>query len=275
MYQIKNLYQPQEFDELREIFHEKKKAVILGGCTFLKLSHKLIGHAVDLSKLPLNTISLENDEISIGAYVTYGDLERSELIQSTAQGIIASSISHIVGPQFRNSVTVGASVFSKYGFSDFLTALLILGTSVELLEGGRMTLHQFLQEPYRRDVLLNIRIPHRENIQASYQSIRRNANDFPMVNVAVSKYGGEYLIASGARPRRAKLAFNAGNFITENGIGTASLQEAEKIFLTEMKYGSNNLSSSAYRREMAKLLLRRALKEIHDADTIKSERERI
>lgn len=265
MYYINHLYQPQSVEELREIVREKKKCVILGGCTFLKLSHKQIHHAVDLSQLPVHTISLENDEIAIGAYVTYGDLERSELIQSTAQGVIVSSVSHIVGPQFRNSVTVGASVFSKYGFSDFLTALFILRAEVELLEGGRMSLHQFLRQKYSRDVLLNVYVPRCEGIVTSYQSLRNNATDFPLLNLAVSRYQGEYLIASGARPQRAKLAFNAANFITENGTDEASLEEAQKILLTEMNYGSNSLCSGSYRREMSKVLFRRAIKEIEHA----------
>ena len=38
-------------------------------------------------------------------------------------GVLPKSVSQIMGVQFRNIATVGASVYAKYGFSDLITPL--------------------------------------------------------------------------------------------------------------------------------------------------------
>ena len=50
-----------------------------------------------------------------------------------------------MGVQFRNSVTIGGSIYSRFGFSDILTSLLTLDTYVEMYKGGIIPLKDFVE----------------------------------------------------------------------------------------------------------------------------------
>ena len=58
---------------------------------------------------------------------SYRSVETCDILKKYFNGVIADSVSSIIGTQFRNTVTVGGSVYGRFGFSDFLTPLLALG----------------------------------------------------------------------------------------------------------------------------------------------------
>ncbi|RBP41614.1 FAD binding domain-containing protein [Garciella nitratireducens] len=156
MFTIKRILQPNSINEDYNTLMYKKGNVILEGCAFLRLSSKNIVAAIDLSKLELEKIKDQVDYIEVGAYVTFGDLETHPLLIRNFNGIISKAVENIIEIQFRNIVTVGASVFSKYSFSDFLTALLSLNTEIELYKAGRTSLKKFLERSYEKDILSKI-----------------------------------------------------------------------------------------------------------------------
>ena len=67
---------------------------------------------------------------------TLRDLEVNPILNKYFDGVLPKSVRDIIGIQFRNVVTVGGSVFSRYGFSDLIVGLLALETEVELYNGG-------------------------------------------------------------------------------------------------------------------------------------------
>ena len=71
---------------------------------------------------------------------TLRQLETNTDLNRYFDGLMREMVRHIVGVQFRNGATVGGSLYGRYGFSDVLTALLVLDTEVELYKAGRMSL---------------------------------------------------------------------------------------------------------------------------------------
>ena len=258
MFTLIELVQPETIDEAYEILMEKRNNTILGGCAFLRLGSSRIGAGVELSKLNLDYITEHDHEIEIGAMTTFRDLETSKLLQEYFNGVIPKAVSHIIGVQFRNVVTVGASVFSKYGFSDLLTALLALDTEVELYKGGRISLLQFLEKPYEKDLLTKIWIKKSQG-HAAYQNMRNSASDFPIVNVAVSKLNDQWKIVAGARPGRAKIANQASAALTS---GNHNVTEIAAIAANELAFGTNARGTAEYRKAVCQVLITRALQEV-------------
>ena len=127
-----------------------------------------------------------NDRIEIGAMTTYRAIETSPVLNSYFNGILSKSVAPIVGVQFRNVVTVGGSVYSRFGFSDFLTPLLALDAKVKFYHKGEISLNEFMNMPYEKDILEKIIIP-KNDIKASYQMLRNAEADFPIVNLSVAK----------------------------------------------------------------------------------------
>ncbi|WP_031514617.1 FAD binding domain-containing protein [Desulfofalx alkaliphila] len=261
MFTVDKLVQPDSIEEAYSLLINNKRATVLGGCAFLKLGSRKIDTAIDLSKLNLDYITEHHDNIEIGAMATFRDLETNDALNKYFNAVIPKSVSNIIGVQFRNVVTVGASVFSKYGFSDLITALLALDTDVELCKGGRMPLEQYLNRPAEKDILTRVFI-HKDDRKASYHSLRNSISDFPILNAAVSKIGNDWRIVVGARPTKATLAHKAAAELAKGNLTPDMVKRAAKIAAEELSFGTNMLASAEYRTAMCEVLVTRAVTEV-------------
>ncbi|SHH78360.1 FAD binding domain-containing protein [Clostridium grantii] len=260
MFTIQQYAQPVDLKEAYEILMEKKNNTVLGGCAWLRMGNKRIGTAIDLTSINLDFITEDNDYIEIGAMTSLREVEINSILKEYSNGIICSAVSNIIGVQFRNVVTVGGSVFSRFGFSDFITPLLAIDTQVELFKGGRMLLKDFLKKPYEKDILVKLIIK-KENINASYKMIRNSAADFPLLNVAVAKKDKTCTIVVGARPARAEIAEKASKFLSENTFSEENIEKAADMAVQELTFEGNKRASKEYREEVSKVLVKRAIKE--------------
>lgn len=258
MFTLVELVQPDTIDEAYEILMEKRNNTILGGCAFLRLGSSRIGTGIELSKLNLDYMIEHDDEIEIGAMTTFRSLETSTVLQQCFNGLIPKAVSHIIGVQFRNVVTVGASVYAKYGFSDLITALLALDTEVELYKGGRIPLLQFLEQDYEKDLLTKIWIKKNARL-ATYENLRNSASDFPIINVAVSHLDNQWRIVAGARPGRAKIATQASAALSQ---GNNNVAEIAAIATEELAFGTNARGTAEYRKAICQVLITRAIQEV-------------
>ena len=261
MFTVIDLVQPQTVEEAYNILISKRNNTVLGGCAFLKMGSKRIGTAIELSKLNLNYIKEDGDYIEIGATTTFRDIETNLITKDLYNGILAKALEDIIGVQFRNVVNIGASVFSKYGFSDILTALLALDTEVELFKGGRMSLEEFLNRPYEKDILRRIFIK-KEDGKAVYTSLRNSKSDYAILNVAVSKIEGNWKITVGARPATAKVALKASEFLSKEELNEENIKKAAQMAAEELNFGSNMRGTAEYRKAICKVLIKRAVMEV-------------
>lgn len=260
MFTIKEYVKPNTINEAYEILISKKNNTVIGGSAFLKMGSKKIGTAIDLANLNLNYIKDKEGYIEIGAYTTLRDLETNQLLKENFKGVIPNSVKNIVGVQFRNIANIGASVFSKYGFSDIITALLALDTEVELAKTGRIKLDEFLNSSYEKDILTKIFIKKNQRV-AVYKDLRNSVSDYPILNVSVSRLEDNFKICVGARPNRAKIAFKASRELS-NSKEVTDLDYYANIASDELNFGTNDRASKDYRKAVSKILIKRAIKEL-------------
>ena len=92
MFTLRDFKSPETLDEAYELLMKSKMNKILGGCHFLKAGSRSYNVGIDLSKLDLNYINVEDDEIKIGATTTYRDLEYNDFLKEFCDGIIPKSL---------------------------------------------------------------------------------------------------------------------------------------------------------------------------------------
>ena len=254
MYSIQEYRFAESLDEALALLDASRKNRILGGGMWLRLGNLSIGTGIDLSRLGLDGVRETDEEIVIGAMATLRDVETAPCLRSLFDGVLPASVASIVGVQFRNMATVGASVYSRYGFSDLLTALLALDARVELHRAGSVALEDFLKNPpEKRDILTAVRI-RKDGRRAAYQTFRRTQTDFGVLNVCLSRSPeGEYRLSVGARPRRAARCPEAESLLAAGDPIAAARAAAEHL-----DYGSNMRGSAEYRRNLAEVLTLRA-----------------
>ena len=261
MFTLCDLVQPDNLAEAYQILTDKRNNTILGGCAFLKMGSKRIGTAIDLTNLQLDYIQEQEGFIEIGAMTSLRELETHKLFREYFNGVLPKSVHNIIGVQFRNGVTVGASVYAKYGFSDLITALLALDTEVELYRSGRMLLVDFLKQPKEKDILVRLWIK-KNNRHAAYLSLRKSASDYAVLNVAVSKLGDQWTVVVGARPSVAAIAISASAALAQGTLGVDEIEDAAERASEELTFGTNMRGTADYRKALCRVLVKRGIVEV-------------
>ena len=236
---------------------QKRNNVVLGGMAWLKMQNRMVGTAIDLCGLGLDTIEETEEDYRIGAMVSLRALEQHEGLNALSHGAVAESLKGIVGVQFRNTATVGGSVWARFGFSDVTTILMALEAKVELYKAGVMTMAEFAALPRtQRDILVRVIVPKGER-KVVYLSQRNTKTDIPVLTCAAVQRQGEVFAVVGARPRNAE-RYDGGELfaggITEETAAAFGAQVAAKA-----AFGSNSRAGGAYRRKVATVLVRRAV----------------
>ncbi|MFV0314816.1 MAG: FAD binding domain-containing protein [Anaerotignum sp.] len=237
--------------------NQSKNNLIIGGMCWVKMPNKQVKTAIDMSNLGLDLIEEFDDYFKIGAMTSLRNLETNTQIKKYFGDGISESLCHIVGTQFRNCATLGASVFMRFPFSDIVTSLLALNAKVQLHEKGRITLEEFMKMPLDRDILTHI-ILEKQPIKMKYLSLRNSYTDFPILTVGVSQTTDGIQVAVGARPQRAELIKDS-----ENILGTEITKEKAETFATfvatSLSFGTNQRGSAQYRKHLCKVLVQRGI----------------
>lgn len=257
MFKAKNFVKVQSLEEAYEL-NQKKSTLVIGGMLWVKMAQYQKMTVVDLSGLGLNGIEETEEEFIIGCMCTLRDLELHRGLNEAfgakgrTEGFLKDCTRHIVGVQFRNCATVGGSLFGRFGFSDVLTALLVLDSYVELYHGGLVPLSDYVNMPKDRDILVKVRIK-KDGRVAAYASQRLTKTDIPLIAAAVSKVQGGWNVAVGARPAKARL-------VQVGDLGTVAGLAEEAV--SQYTFGSNLRGSSEYREALARVYVRRLMEKI-------------
>lgn len=256
MITIQKYIRPKSLDEAWQL-NQNRRNRIAGGMLWTKMSRSSIGTLIDLCALGLDTIEETETGFSIGAMTTLRQIEMHEGLNSYTDGMLRDAVKDIVGVQFRNSATVGGSIWGRFGFSDVLTAFLAMDTSVELYKGGIVPLEEFAKMPYDRDLLVRL-IVKKTSGRFVYSAMRNQRTDFPTLTSAVSEVNGEIRCVIGARPSRAVLLRDETGILA-GGIDVSSAKVFGEYAASLLHTGSNLRASAAYRTHLIRVLTERNL----------------
>lgn len=259
MFTFANFFPASTIEEAYAELMKNRKNVLLGGTSYLRMGNTNYNTAVDISNVTdIDKITEKEDSFEIGAMVSFRQLETDKNLYQWFP-VISTAVSDIVGVQLRNNVRIGATVFTKHGFSDLITALLSLDTYVVLYKGGELKLEDFLKEKEsRRDILVKVIIK-KEKLKTSFQCVRKSKADYSVLNMAVSRdEAGNMRVTVGSRPSRAVLAHKTMEFLKDN----FDEKQAGEILQREIVFGSNMRGTKEYRELLGAALLAKALKEV-------------
>lgn len=255
MLQIKQYVKVSSLDEAYEL-NQKKNNVIIGGMHWLKMSSGMRGTAIDLSGLGLNQIVETENSFEIGAMVSLRQLELNEGLNQYTNNAVKNAVKDIVGVQFRNTATVGGSIFGRYGFSDVLTVFMAMDTYVVCHKAGAVPIREYAKMKADRDIIVKL-VVNKVPLHMAYLAQRHARTDFPTLACAVSFMDGKWNAVLGARPSKAEAV------VCETGLGLQVSEEEATAFGTyvaeQLKFDSNMRGSAEYRKDIAPVLIRRAM----------------
>jgi aerobic carbon-monoxide dehydrogenase medium subunit len=242
--------------------------ILAGGHSLLPLMKTRLAQPsllVDISRVAeLSYIREDGDTIAIGALTRHHDVATSELLQRAAP-IVADTASQIGDPQVRHMGTIGGSIAHADPAGDLGTVLLALGGELVITGAGGASrtvavgdfftgLFQSVLAP--DEVLTEIRVP-KATGGWSYLKFNRRAIDWAMVGVAAVQQNGSATVAltnMGETPLRA-------SGVEEALAGGADPAAASARADEGTSPPSDAFGSAEYRKEVSKVLVRRALEE--------------
>jgi aerobic carbon-monoxide dehydrogenase medium subunit len=221
---------------------------------------------VDISRLQdLKYVKEDGDRVAIGALTRHHDVANSEVLQELCP-IVSYAAGEIGDPQVRHVGTIGGSVAHADPASDMPSVLLALDAEMEVRGPGgvrNVGAGDFFKGLFEPDlatdeVLTEIRVPKTAGRGWSYLKFHRRAQDWALVGVAALAQNGAgpsvALTNMADRPVRA-------TGVEEELAGGADPAEASQRAADGTSPPSDAFASAEYRRELVKVLVRRALEE--------------
>ena len=256
MITINQYVRAQSLEEAYEL-NQKRNNRIVGGMLWMKMQRGIVGTAIDMCDLGLDTIEETDEEFSIGAMATLRQLELHGGLNSYSDNAVRDAVKDIIGVQFRNLATVGGSIWGRFGFSDVLTVFLAMDSYVELYKGGIIPMEEFARMTYDNDVLVRV-IVKKVPAKVIYNAMRIQRTDFPVITCALSVVNGEYRSVIGARPGKAVVVRDEAERL-KGGINEESASAFARDVAMKVHTGSNIRGSAEYRTHLVEGLTLRNL----------------
>lgn len=251
--------------------------VIAGGTDLiLKMRDKVFSPTmlIDLRRISLDSISLTNDVMRLGAYVTQSQLLASADILKMYPALCAAC-REFAGPPIRNRGTLGGNIVNASPGADLLPPLLAYDASVVLASSGterELPLTEFFTGPGQtimapEEILTEIRMPVMPSRTASafIKLGQRRSMAIALVSVAARLTLDEKGVISVARivlgavaptPIRAHAAETV---LTGGRLSDEMIAQAAHEAQDAAKPISDVRAHEPYRKDMTEVLVRRAL----------------
>ena len=256
-------------------------ALIVAGGSFvhgLDARNLLIGieALIDIQNLGLNQLSSDSAGLSVGAMVTFTELQQVKEIQNSAAfGAVRDALEY-PPVQIRNVATIGGNIASACPYFDLPTAIMSLGGVVRAQGPGgsrEIGLEEFFSGLFQNSLAANefvtgLYFPSlADRSSSAFIKLETNANDLAIVNVAVRVT----LDASGAC-QEASIVIGGGvaetpvraaaaeNLLQGKSMSDETMAQAGIAAQTDLQPMSDHRASAAYRSAIAKTLTERALR---------------
>ena len=250
---------------------------IAGGTGMYTSSTRRDIELVDITRLKLDTITIEDNQVSIGSGVTLtqlADVGKKELEIKIPGGVgrlLRTAAAGVASRSLRNVITIGGNLAHKVYWADLPVILAALDAKIGVLKAGEEeTLHPVWNptkkspSPWSKGLITRVVIPLTTRAGFGYERFVRTSADYPLATACVTVEKNEsglsglriVLGAIASSPFRAidletKLE---GRLTDEEFISEAVLEMSKSVPMI-----SNYRAPEDYRRTLVNTLVRRAL----------------
>jgi aerobic carbon-monoxide dehydrogenase medium subunit len=271
---------------LNEVFsllekHGDDARVIAGGTSLIiwmrqrLLMPKLV---IGLGRIPdFDTIAFDpRDGLRIGAGARHRDVELSLAIKQHYP-LLHETFRKVAQPRIRNMGTIGGNLAGGDPLTDPGASLMALDAELTLTSSNgtrTMSLEEFFVDYYQTvlepgELLTEIRVPPPQRSGWSHIKFTpRSVEDFATVGVAVTLQAGngtceDVRLGLNSVASTIVRAKKAEEVLRGKPISDAALQEMGEVAAREVDPMDDNRGSADYKRDLVKVLVRRAVQEAY------------
>lgn len=270
MLSLQTIHKPTTLADALKLLQQPNTVALAGGTQLIAEKRRDVNAVVDLSALGLAYIKEANGAIAIGATTTLAMLEESPILRALANGVVAQAAHRCASSILRNQATIAGTLISEPN-SVLAVALLALDARVTVVqkESRLVTLADFLlnrEHLLMHALVTELSVP-MNNPRASLQTVARTPSDKPIVSVVTSAriengIAQDVRIALGGVAETAVRAVEAESKLEGKVLSDSLIESAAHAVAQGLAPRGDFRGSAEYRKEMAHLLSRRALKEL-------------
>jgi carbon-monoxide dehydrogenase medium subunit len=278
--QAVKLFRPQTYfragsvaEATQFLLEHDGSVVIAGGTDLLVEKNCDIMSLVDITRLGLDYIRVEEKLVRIGACTTFTQIEKDATLRRQPYSSLVEAARTIGGVAIRNEATIGGNICNAVPSADSAPPLMVLDSKVRITsQNGERTipledffLHLRKVDLKKGEMVTEIQIPQPPpHTGTSFMKLGRAADDISVVNAAARVTMGQgktlqdvklVLGAVAPVPLRAK---KAEAQLMQRGV--ASISEVAETAADEAKPISDVRASVGYRRDMCRVLSERVLR---------------
>ena len=278
MLNLREIHKPTTLADALKLMQQPDTVALAGGTELIAGQRRDVRAVVDLSALGLAYIREASGAIAIGATTTLAELAESPILRAAANGVIAQAAHRSAASVLRNQETVAGTLIVEPD-SILAVALLALDaqTTVVRKDTRTVALADFLsmREHLLMMALLTEIIVPMNNPRASLQTVARTPSDKPIVSVCAAArieqgVARDVRIALGGVAETAVRAADTEKQLEGKSLSDSAIESAAQLAangLSPRGDPSTTLRTSfrgsvEYRKEMAVVLTRRAVKEL-------------
>jgi len=280
MLNLREYHRPRELTEAIALLQRKqtRTAVLSGGTWLVGEAPPDVEAVVDIADLGLTRILVEGSLVRIGAGVTHQQLVESDVLGAGALRVIGQTAHAMSSLNIRNRATIAGAIVTADAASPLVTALLACDAEVVIAgakdKSGQTNGLKVLPLPgflaYRQQILsegvliTEVRMPlPSSDVRSHYARVARTPRDYPIV-CAVAAFAMKDGIAGrvrvalgGVGPTPIRL--NQLEFGLEKKALADWLDRELDAQMALIEPAGDWLGSAEYRKEMARVLVRRAI----------------
>ncbi|MBC7221115.1 FAD binding domain-containing protein [Candidatus Bipolaricaulota bacterium] len=249
--------------------YEGRGALLAGGVDLLRSLRVDIEGLIDITRIGLSYTKEARGGLAIGGTTTLTSILESRAAREYGGGILADLLHRVAVPPLRNMATLGGALVSAHPWADIPTALVALGAEVRWQgeKEGRVPVEELYQGPFRglfrQAVAIEVLLPPWDGAFA-YEKVGRTGYDIALLNACcgVGVEGGRIAwarVAVGARPDRGERLPWAEEALIGQRPSQTLWQEVQDLVAKRIEVGDDRRASGAWRREVAGVLVERAL----------------
>ena len=276
MLNLREIHKPTTLADALKLLQQPGTVALAGGTELIAGARRDVRAVVDLRALGLSYIRESGGAIAIGATTTLAELAESPILRAVANGVIAQAAHRSAASVLRNQETVAGTLIVEPD-SILAVALLALDAratvvrkdtrTVPLADFLSMREHLLMTKVTSVMALLTeITVP-MTNPRASLQTVARTPKDKPIVSVCAAariekNMARDVRIALGGIAETAVRASAAEKVLEGQALIDALVEKAARAAVEDLSPRGDFRGSAAYRKEMAVVLTRRAIKEL-------------
>jgi carbon-monoxide dehydrogenase medium subunit len=278
-------FQPASVSQALELLRQygKDARVINGGTDLLIEMERKVrtpSVVVDVSGIPgLDEVRLEDGMFHLGAGVTHNQVAGNKLLVERAFPL-ARACWEVGAPQIRNRGTVAGNLITASPANDTITPLWAMGAWVTLASAARgerqIELDEFMRGVRKTalepdEMLTEIAFPAlKEHERGTFLKLGlRRAQAISVVNVAVvlgledARVASPWITLGSVAPTIVAAA-EAQQFLSGKPLDDATIEQASRLAMNAARPIDDIRGTAAYRREMVRVLVSRALHQLRE-----------